>query len=375
MNDTLKYSKYLKDLFFMKKAIKLAQKGKYTTHPNPNVGCIIVKNNKIVGTGWHEKAGSNHAEVNAINMAGKLAKHGTAYISLEPCNHFGKTPPCCKLIVKSGITRVVISILDPNPKVSGQGIQYLQKHGIQTTVGILSQQSQKINLGFFKRMQTGIPWIQLKMAISIDGKTSMKNGESKWITSQESINNVHKFRALSSAILSTSTTILHDNPILTARYYKKIHNNSYQSYLQPIRIIIDSKNQVQPIHNIIQNNNGKVWLIRLQKDDKNWPKHVKQIILPQYKKKIHLKKLFKFLGSQGINIIWTECGPNLYSKLLNMNLIDELILYIAPKMLGNTAKSLYFSKKNMTLSEVPKFSFQNIKKFGTDIRVILKPKN
>ncbi|QCI27285.1 bifunctional diaminohydroxyphosphoribosylaminopyrimidine deaminase/5-amino-6-(5-phosphoribosylamino)uracil reductase RibD [Buchnera aphidicola] len=358
-----------KDKFYMQKAIQLAKKGKYTTDPNPNVGCIIVLKDKIVGIGWHKKSGENHAEVNAINMAGKLSKNATAYISLEPCNYFGKTPPCCDLIIKSGIKRVVIAILDPNPKVSGKSIEYLKKSGIQVEIGILSQKAKNINKGFFKRMLTGIPWIQIKMAISIDGKIAMKNGESKWITEKKSIQNVHKHRALSSAILSTSNTILKDNSKFTARYQTK-----NKKYIQPIRIIIDSKNRIQLHHKIIQENKSEVWLIRLFKDKIFWPKHVKQIILPNNINQINLHILLKFLGNKKINTLWIECGSNLFSNMLRMHLIDELILYIAPKMLGNKTISLYHDINNIYLNQAEQFIFKSIKKIGSDIKIILQPK-
>ncbi|WP_343128092.1 bifunctional diaminohydroxyphosphoribosylaminopyrimidine deaminase/5-amino-6-(5-phosphoribosylamino)uracil reductase RibD [Buchnera aphidicola (Takecallis taiwana)] len=373
MNSSLKNKiQFSEDVYYMKKTIQLAKRGKYTTAPNPNVGCIIIQKKKIVGIGWHQKAGENHAEVNAINMAGPLSKNGTAYISLEPCNHFGKTPPCCHLIIKSGITRVVIAMLDPNPKMSGKSVMYLKKNGIKVTVGILCKESKNINLGFLKRMETGLPWIQLKMAISMDGKIAMPNGNSKWITSKAARKDTHQLRALSAAILSTSSTILKDNPKLTARC--NINKIFQKKYVQPKRIILDSKNRIQPTHQIIQENSSEVWLIRLYHDQKYWPNHVKQIILPKYKNYINLKKLLQFIGKQQINTVWIECGTSLCSNMIKLNLIDELILYIAPKMLGNLAKPLYFDTKNIHLNQVNKFIFTSIKHIGPDIRIKLKPK-
>lgn len=372
MNDFLNQKKqFVQDTYYMEKTIQLAKKGKYTTAPNPNVGCIIVQKNKIVGMGWHYKAGENHAEVNAINMAGELSKNGTIYISLEPCNHFGKTPPCCNLIIKSGITRVVIAMLDPNPKMSGKSVKYLKKNGIQVTVGLLLEKSKKINLGYLKRMKTGIPWIQLKMAISLDGKIAMKNGDSQWITSKCAREDTHQLRALSSAILSTSSTILKDNSKLTVRC--NMNQILHKQYIQPTRIIIDSKNRVKPNHQIIQEKSSEIWLIRLYHDKKIWPTHVKQMILPKYKKYIDLKKLFQFLGKSKINTVWVECGTNLFSNMIKLHLIDELILYIAPKMLGHLAQPLFFNTKNLDLNTINTFSFTNIKPIGSDIRIKLKP--
>ncbi|WP_367674352.1 bifunctional diaminohydroxyphosphoribosylaminopyrimidine deaminase/5-amino-6-(5-phosphoribosylamino)uracil reductase RibD [Buchnera aphidicola] len=373
-NDKTYKEKYKKDIFYMKKAIKLAKKGIYTTHPNPNVGCIIVNNKKIVGQGWHKKAGDHHAEIYAIQMAGKLTQNSTAYISLEPCNHVGKTPPCCEAIIQSGIKRVVISMLDPNPKVSGKGIQYLKKSGIKITLGIMSKESKEINQGFLKRISTGIPWVTIKMAISVDGKIAMKNGDSKWITSKKSIQNVHKLRATSSAILSTSNTILQDNPKLTVRYKHVNNKQNILPYTQPIRIIIDSKNQIQPNHNIIKENIGIIWLIRLCKDKIQWPNHVKQIIIPAYKNYINFKKLLIFLGKKKINKLWIECGAHLFSNILSMQIIDEIILYIAPKMLGNNAYSFFFNKKKVNINQKPNLIFKNIKMIGQDIRLIIQTK-
>ncbi|CAL4043153.1 Riboflavin biosynthesis protein RibD [Buchnera aphidicola (Phyllaphis fagi)] len=352
----------------MKKAIALAKKGQHTTNSNPNVGCIIVKNKKIIGIGWHIKPNTNHAEINALNMAGNLAYQGTAYISLEPCSHFGKTPPCCNALIQSGISRVVISVLDPNPNISGNGIKYLRRSGIKVTTGILLKQSQQINCGFFKRMTIGLPWIQLKMATSMDGKTAMHNGESQWITSKKSIKDVHNFRSLSSAILSTSQTVITDNALLTVRLEK--YNIKYHN--QPIRIIIDSKNKIKPHHKLIKKL-GRIWLIRLKKDTNFWPNYVKQIIIPSYKNKINLIKLFYFLGKKEINKIWIECGSTLFSQLLNLNIVDELFLYIAPKMLGHTSKSLYIMNKKIKLNEALKLKFKYIKFIGSDLRIILTP--
>lgn len=372
MNNLLQDNKKIyQDQYYMRKTIELAKKGQYTTCPNPNVGCIITQEEKIVGIGWHKKTGEHHAEVHAINMAGILSKNGTAYISLEPCNHFGKTPPCCDLIIKSGIKRVVIAMLDPNPKMSGKSVKYLKNSGIEVTVGIMSEESKKINLGFLKRMKTGIPWIQLKMAISIDGKIAMENGESQWITGRDSRKDTHRFRALSSAILSTSNTILKDNPKLTARY--NLYQYHTKKYKQPIRIIIDSKNRVKPKHQVIKNTASKVWLIRLYQDQQIWPKHVTQIILPHYKNYIDLKKLLEFLGNQEINTVWIECGSRLFSNMIQLKLIDEIILYIAPKMLGDAAHPLYYGLKKITLNQTKKFVFTDIKKIGSDVRVKLKP--
>ncbi|QTM69119.1 bifunctional diaminohydroxyphosphoribosylaminopyrimidine deaminase/5-amino-6-(5-phosphoribosylamino)uracil reductase RibD [Buchnera aphidicola (Hormaphis cornu)] len=371
----------MKDIFFMKRAIYLAQKGIFNTAPNPNVGCVIVNNKKIVGEGWHQKAGDLHAEIIALKSAGIKSKGSTMYVTLEPCSHFGKTPPCCKYIIQSQITRVVIAVKDPNPINHGKGIKWLSQSGIQVKYNLLALESKKINKGFFKRMITGYPYTQLKLACSLDGRTATENGDSKWITSSFSRQDVHKFRAQSSAILSTSSTVLKDNPLLTVRnvniektmipiktkYYSKLIH-------QPTRIIIDSQNQVKPFHNCI-NIPGKVILARLHKDNESWPTNVKQILLDKKNDKIYLKKLFLLLGKLEFNIIWVESGPTLAGLLLQYHLVDELIVYISPKLLGHKSKPLLFLDKSLSglSSNFLKLIFTNVQTIGSDIRLTLKP--
>jgi len=206
------------DKYFMKYALSLAKKGKFTTSPNPNVGCVIVHNNKIIGKGFHSKTGKSHAEIYALKMAGEKSKGATAYITLEPCNYYGKTPPCTDALINAGIQRVVVAMEDPNPKVSGSGLLKLKNAGIKITNNLLIDKAEKLNLGFLKRMRIGIPYIQCKLAASIDGRTALSSGESKWITSKESRQDVQIFRAQADAILTSSSTVLFDNPSLNVRW-------------------------------------------------------------------------------------------------------------------------------------------------------------
>ena len=364
----------MKDIFYMKKAIQLAKKGILTTSPNPSVGCIIVKNNTIVGSGWHKKTGMSHAEIYALKIAGKKAKGATAYITLEPCSHFGKTPPCCVELTNFGISRVVIATLDPNPIVSGKGWQWLKKNGVIVKIGILSKESIKINQGFFQRMKTGRPWIKLKLASSLDGRTALSNGNSKWITSIHARKDVQKIRQRSDAIISSSETILSDNPFLTVRkIFNKtaLQTSNKNFYKQPIRVIIDSKNRVHPSHRCIKQS-GKILLIRLNNDDNKWPKNIEQIILNKNNNTtINLLDLVKMLGKRKINNVLIEAGPTLSSAFLKLNIIDEFIIYLAPKLLGNLAKPLFFLKNYENLSHVPKFVFKKITQIGTDLKLIL----
>ncbi|QCI26876.1 bifunctional diaminohydroxyphosphoribosylaminopyrimidine deaminase/5-amino-6-(5-phosphoribosylamino)uracil reductase RibD [Buchnera aphidicola (Thelaxes californica)] len=366
------------DIYYMQQAINLSKKGKYTTPPNPNVGCIIIKNKKIIGVGWHQYAGCEHAEIIALKEAGQEAKGAIMYVTLEPCIHFGLTPPCCKEIIKSKISQVIIGSLDPNPIVSGKGVTILKKHGIQVKIGILNNKIESINKGFFKRMKTGIPYIKLKLGISLDGRIATQTGESKWITSENSRNDVQLFRAQSCAILSSSNTIISDNPYLTVRNknIKKKNKKDILKNSQPLKIIIDSRNLVQKHHNCIINT-GKIILARIKNDNQIWPKNVEQVIFPKstiYKDKIDIKSIFYYLGKKNINNVWVETGGTLSGILLSNYLIDELIIYIAPILLGENAKPMCILNNITTLSESLKFSIIKIDMINSDIRIIMKPK-
>ncbi|AMA64821.1 Riboflavin biosynthesis protein RibD [Candidatus Arsenophonus lipoptenae] len=364
------------DQKFMNHALFLAKKGRFTTSPNPNVGCVIVSNGIIVGDGFHSKSGAPHAEIYALQKAGKKANGGTAYITLEPCSHYGKTPPCVNALINAGIRRVVVALKDPNPNVSGRGLVQLQKAGIEVVYGLLMDKAEQLNLGFLKRMRTGFPYVQLKLATSLDGKTALASGESKWITSLNSRKDVQKLRAQASAILTTSVTVLADNPILNVRWTdfpNKLKNIYPKNKIrQPIRIILDSKNQVNPEHLITQTN-SPCWLIRPNPILQHWSNNVEQIVIPKYKKRINLIILMIQLAKRDINSILVESGPTLASALLKLDLIDELIIYISPKILGEKARELINIPELKKLKDAPKFKFINIKLLGPDLRVKLRP--
>lgn len=359
----------------MSYAIDLAYKGRFTTTPNPNVGCLIVNNKNIVGQGWHYRVGEPHAEIYALNMAGHFSKNATVYVTLEPCSHIGNTKPCCDALIQSGISRIVIAMQDPNPKVCGQGIKRLKEAGIDVTCGYMQKEAEKINPGFLKRMRTGLPWIQLKLASSLDGKIALYNGKSKWITSSASRCDVQRLRAESSAILSTSATVLKDNPNLIVRW-EELHNDIQCIYplkdlRQPIRVIIDSKNKITPKYHVA-NYLSRTILVRLKIDKKNhWPDNVEQIILSSKKNKINIFNLLKTLGKRKINKLLIESGSKLSGFFLEHNLIDELIIYLSGKVLGHEAKSLFHLKKIKNMMYVPNFNFQEMYKIGKDIRLIL----
>ncbi|BAH83097.1 bifunctional diaminohydroxyphosphoribosylaminopyrimidine deaminase/5-amino-6-(5-phosphoribosylamino)uracil reductase RibD [Candidatus Ishikawella capsulata] len=368
------------DEVYMSRALELAKRGRFTTSPNPNVGCVIVKNNHIIGEGWHQRAGEDHAEINALKKitVNKQAEGATVYVTLEPCSHFGKVPPCCNALINAGIKRVVAAMTDPNPRVNGRGFHLLKQAGIEVKQGLMINQAKMLNRGFIKRMKTGLPFIRLKLAMSIDGRTAMQTGESKWITSVTSRRDVQVMRAESSALLSSGMTIQTDNPSLTVRWKELDEENkkflSESTLRQPTRIIIDSKNLVTPEHHII-NQPGETWLIRHIFDNNKWHNKVKQIIAPLKDGKIDITSLINILGNLEINDILVEAGAKLSGSFIKAHAVDEIIIYIAPKILGTTARGLCELNHLTELKDAFKFKFTDMSQLGKDIRLTLLPDN
>ncbi|WP_446470561.1 bifunctional diaminohydroxyphosphoribosylaminopyrimidine deaminase/5-amino-6-(5-phosphoribosylamino)uracil reductase RibD [Xenorhabdus stockiae] len=375
------------DETYMSRALELAYQGRFTTSPNPNVGCVIVKDDQIVGEGFHLRAGEPHAEVHALRMAGEKAKGATAYVTLEPCSHHGKTPPCSDALIAAGISRVVVAMQDPNPQVAGRGLYKLQQAGISVEHGLMMEQAEMLNKGFLKRMRTGFPYLQLKLGASLDGRTALASGESKWITSPAARQDVQKLRAQCSAILSSSATVLADDPSLTVRWNELDAETQavypQEALRQPVRIIVDSKNRITPQHQVVQQT-GQCWLAHTDMDgsdsansaDKNeqqWPDNIEKILLPIHGTGVDLVLLMMQLGKRQVNSVWAECGPTLAGALLSLGLVDELILYIAPKVLGNSARGLFAIPELQKLSDAPEFTLIDVQQIGPDVRLRLKP--
>ncbi|EOZ7437046.1 bifunctional diaminohydroxyphosphoribosylaminopyrimidine deaminase/5-amino-6-(5-phosphoribosylamino)uracil reductase RibD [Yersinia enterocolitica] len=365
------------DEFYMARAFELARLGRFTTSPNPNVGCVLVRDGEIVGEGYHLRAGEPHAEVHALRMAGEKARGATAYVTLEPCSHHGRTPPCADALLTAGVKRVVAAMQDPNPQVAGRGLYKLKQAGVEVDHGLMLAEAEAVNLGFLKRMRTGFPYLQLKMAASLDGRTAMASGESQWITSPQARQDVQRFRAQSSAILSTSATVLADDPALTVRW-QELDAQTQALYpqdalRQPVRIIVDSHNRVTPQHKVIQQD-GPCWLARVEADEQSWPNNVEQLLLPRHGNGVDLVLLMMQLGKRLINSVWVEAGPQFAGALLQAGVVDELILYIAPKLLGSDARGLCQLTGLTQLSDAPEFVFSEVRQVGPDLRLRLKPK-
>lgn len=374
------------DHAMMHRAITLAQRGQYTTAPNPNVGCVIAHGEEIVGEGFHYRAGQPHAEVFALRAAGERAKGATAYVTLEPCSHYGRTPPCAEALVNAGVSRVVCAMVDPNPKVAGRGIKMLQEAGIDVAVGLLAQDAEALNPGFIKRMKTGRPFVQLKLAASLDGRTALANGESKWITGPAARADVQRYRAKAGAILSTSATVLADNPSLNVRW-ASLNPSVQQQYpehelRQPKRVIIDSRNRVTPLHQLI-GLPGETLLIRTQADTQTWPESVQQVLVPATAVQasiaphpvgqIDLSALMDTLAGHDINHIWVEAGAGLAGALLAAGMVDELILYQAPKLMGSDSRGLVDLRGLTAMAQVPELIISDVRMVGPDIRITARP--
>lgn len=361
------------DIEFMQQAINLAKKGRFTTTPNPNVGCVLVNDGKIIGEGYHQKAGEGHAEVNALADARKhhpeLLKGATAYVTLEPCSHYGRTPPCSKALIDTQVARVVIAMQDPNPKVAGRGIAMLEAAGIEISCGVLEQQARALNTGFLSRMEKARPFVTIKMASTLDGCTALSDGTSQWITASDSRVDVQGFRAQHCAILTGSGTVVTDNPSLNIRYNELGYLQQeipQESLRQPLRVVIDSKNLVLNTHKMIAIK-SPILLVRREEDNQQWPNHVEQLVMPG-SGKIDLHELMTELAKRDINSVWVEAGAHLAGALVEHDLCDELIVYQAPKLMGAGNKGLLTLPSIDHMDKLIDLNVTDARMVGCDIR-------
>lgn len=352
---------------YMARALLLAERGLFTTDPNPRVGCVIVNGGEIVGEGWHQRAGEGHAEVNALYVAGSKAKGAVAYVTLEPCSHFGRTPPCADALIKSGVKRVFVAMKDPNPLVSGNGVQRLKEAGIDVTIGLLEQQAKDLNPGFCKRMQSGRPYVRSKIAMSIDGRTAMASGESKWITGPDARQDVQKFRARSSAILTGMGTVLEDDPALTVRPEGDWYPEE-QVISQPLRVVVGSQNIPQTAKLFATDDT-----VLLATTSNNTDGKAEILTLPERDGHLDLTSLMTDLAAREINEVMVEAGSKLNGALLEAGLIDELILYMAPKVMGDSAKGLFHLPALQTMAQNIELTITDIRAVGKDWRITAIP--
>ncbi|WP_404340935.1 bifunctional diaminohydroxyphosphoribosylaminopyrimidine deaminase/5-amino-6-(5-phosphoribosylamino)uracil reductase RibD [Pseudoalteromonas mariniglutinosa] len=358
------------DHHYMARAIKLAEQGRFTTTPNPNVGCVLVNDQQIVGEGFHQRAGHGHAEVNALLMAGDKAHGATAYVTLEPCSHYGRTPPCAEGLKKAGVSKVIAAMVDPNPQVSGKGLAILAEAGIEVGAGLLEPQARELNRGFLKRMEQGLPFVSCKLACSLDGKTALNNGQSKWITGPLARQDVQLFRAQSCAILTGADTVLIDNAKLNVRAAElPIALPTDLPLRQPVRVIIDSQNRLTPDLALFSIPSDIIILTTELDNQQQWPHFVSHKVLPANNHKVDLLAALQWLAQQQFNQLWLEAGATLAGAMAEQNLIDEYIIYMAPKLIGNSGKSLVNFAELTKMDEISSLTFKHCEQIGGDLRI------
>lgn len=359
-------SQSTQDIEWMTRALRLAARGLYTTTPNPRVGCVIVKHGLVVGEGAHLKAGEPHAEVHALQAAGDLARDATAYVTLEPCSHFGRTPPCADALVKAGVNRVVVAMQDPNPLVSGKGIERLRAQNIAVTVGVCEAQARALNPGFILRMTQQRPYVRLKVAASLDGRTALLNGVSQWITSADARKDVHHWRAQSCAIVTGIGSILKDDSALTVR--------DVQTSRQPLRVIVDSKLRIPLDAKVLQDGHALVAYAQgdAAKLELLQVMGVRTLHVANAQGLVDLAALMQTLAALPCNEVLIEAGATLNGAFLQTGLADELLLYYAPKLMGSTARGMFALPEMARMADAHPLHILDIRQFGQDIRVQAK---
>jgi diaminohydroxyphosphoribosylaminopyrimidine deaminase/5-amino-6-(5-phosphoribosylamino)uracil reductase len=367
----------LEDHRFMQRAISLAKRGHFTTSPNPRVGCVLVKNGEVIGEGFHQKAGQGHAEVHALKQAGVEAKDATAYVTLEPCSHYGLTPPCAEALIKAKVSHVIAAMVDPNPKVSGRGLAMLEAAGITTQFGLLAQDASALNPGFIHLMTTKMPFVRCKLAASLDGKTAMASGESQWITASEARTDVQRLRAQSCGVICGADSVIFDNAKMNVRWDSLgALKNSYveEDIRQPVRIVIDGRNRLTPELAIFQQP-SKILIIRHTIENTHvWPHFVEQVQIKKAigSERVDLHALLTYLAKQGLNDVLIESGAQLAGAFIEQGLVDELVLYQAAKLMGNDGKGLVNMPSIVKLSEAKTLDITDVRLIGKDIRLTAK---
>ena len=351
------------DHFWMGEALKLARLGLYTTSPNPRVGCVLVRDGKRVGSGWHRKAGEPHAEVLALREAGNAAIGATAYVTLEPCSHFGKTPPCADALIEAKIARAVVAMQDPNPRVAGSGIARLREAGIRVECGMMESAAAQLNAGFVSRMTRGLPRVTSKMGMSLDGRTALANGMSQWITGDDARRDVQRFRARSCAVLTGIGSILADDSRLNVR--------EFECERQPLRVVADSNLRMPPSARILE---GGALIYSAVRDEKKIAileeKGGAVVVLPDGNGRVDLRAMLKDLAGRGCNELLVEAGAVLNGALLREKLLDELLLYVAPSILGDMARGIASLGELSSLDQRVGLEWKDVRRIGRDLRIM-----
>jgi len=351
---------------FMARALRLAELGLYTTTPNPRVACLIVNKGKVVGEGWHHSAGAPHAEINALLAAGSAARGATLYVSLEPCSHHGRTPPCTQALIAAGVSRVVAAMQDPNPQVAGRGLAALQAAGIACECGLLESEARELNLGFVTRMTRGRPWVRVKIAASLDGRTALENGASQWITGPAARLDGQRWRARACAILSGIGTVRADDPQLNVR--------EVETPRQPLKVLVDSHLEL-PLQAKVLNGGGVLLASANDAGEKAAALRARGaeiLSLPNADGHVDLAALLAELASRGINEVHVEAGARLNGALLAAGLVDELLLYLAPCLLGDAARGMFGIPALASLEDKRGLVIHDVRMVGNDLRLLAR---
>ncbi|WP_460046714.1 bifunctional diaminohydroxyphosphoribosylaminopyrimidine deaminase/5-amino-6-(5-phosphoribosylamino)uracil reductase RibD [Pseudomonas sp. S2_H01] len=364
------------DAAYMARALELARKGVYSTHPNPRVGCVIVRDGEVVGEGWHVRAGEPHAEVHALRQAGDKAKGATAYVTLEPCSHHGRTPPCADALVNAGVARVVAAMQDPNPDVAGRGLLRLMSAGIAVQSGVLEGEARALNKGFLKRMEHGLPYVRVKLAMSLDGRTAMASGESQWITGPEARSAVQRLRAQSSVVLTGADTVLADNARLTVRP-DELGLNAELTALAvtrpPLRVLVDGRLRVPLDAPFFKAGSALVVTCAAASARERYHEEGHEMLaLPSSGGHVDLRKLLVELASRGVNDVLVEAGPKLAGAFTRLGLVDEFQIFVAGKFMGSSARPL-LDLPLAQMSEALELKIIEMRAVGNDWRVIAIP--
>ena len=354
------------DRMAMARALELAQRGNETTQPNPRVGCVIARDGQILGEGWHARAGEVHAEVAALIAAGGATAGATAYVTLEPCSHFGRTPPCADALIQARIKRVVFAVLDPNPQVSGGGALRLREAGVEVECGLLASEAEELNVGFLSRMRRGRPWVRVKLAMSLDGRTALANGESRWITGEAARGDVQQWRARSSAVLTGVGTVLADDPRLDVR--------RGDAQRQPLRVVLDSRLRTPPAARLLRKPGEALVFTAIDDPARRGALEQHGARIERLaEERIDLGRVLARLAALEMNEVLVEAGPTLAGAFMRDSLVDELLLYIAPVLLGHKARALMELPELVDLKDGRRFTMMDIRPMGADVRVLLRP--